>query len=74
VKIVRKRDALLTIYELALPLKALPRIDPDEAILEGTVIVSDDDGKGFKQYARWTSGILPNVDGDFFGKIFFERP
>lgn len=65
---------LVTVYEAALPFSVLPGLSGAERVIEASVIVCDDDGKGLEGYARWTPGILPIVDPDYFGKIFFERP
>ena len=74
IKVQRDRLNLLTVYEAAIPFTFLPGLTGDERVIEASVIVSDDDGAGLEGYARWTPGILPLLDPDYFGKIFFERP
>ena len=74
IKVERDDVNFLTVYEAALPFTVLPGLTGAERVIEASVIVCDDDGKGLKGYARWTPGILPLLDPDYFGRIFLERP
>jgi hypothetical protein len=71
--VTKKPDGKGYVYELAIPWKELEPLNPIPYRECGfSIVVNDNDGKGFKSGLQWTSGLWNKENPILFGRLVLE--